>query len=101
MPAQTIFLCYRTKDDSSGTAAICDVLVEEFGIDAVFKDENSVPPGENFEEFIEARVQECLVVVVVIGRAWLEATDEDGRRCLSKRSDWVRTEMKCPLANAL
>jgi hypothetical protein len=92
-----IFLNYR-RDDSAGYAlSLYRDLAERFGDQHVFMDIDTIAPGENFVERIAETLAACDVVVAMIGRDWLEASDDEGRRRLNDPEDFVRLE----LANAL
>ena len=59
-----------------------DVLVEHFPAEQVFKDVDSIEPGEDFVERITAAVASCDVLLALIGPQWLTITDENGQRRL-------------------
>jgi hypothetical protein len=93
-PTLRIFLNYR-RDDSSGYAlSLYRDLVDHFGADQVFMDIDTISPGENFVERIEETMSTCDVVVALIGRVWLTATDEKGGRRLDDPEDFVRLELE-------
>jgi TIR domain/Transglycosylase associated protein len=92
-----IFISYR-RDESAGYAGrIADTFDEHFGEDRVFRDIDSIEPGLDFAEAIEHAVDHSEVLIVVIGRDWLTATDATGQRRLENPDDYVRLE----IANAL
>lgn len=64
-------------------------------VDAV--DVDSIEPGQNFVEAIQQAVGACEVMLVLIGRHWLVATDQDGRRRLDNAGDLVRLEVRAAL----
>ena len=63
-------------------------------------DVDSIAPGEDFVSILEARVAECDVLLALIGRGWLTATDEVGRRRLDNAKDFVRIEIATALTQA-
>jgi hypothetical protein len=86
-----VFISYR-RDDTAGYAGrLYDALTAHFGRDLVFFDIDSIPAGQNFVEVIEQRMAFCSVVIVLIGKAWLNSTD--GRRRLDDPHDFVRLEI--------
>ena len=92
-----IFVSY-CRDDSQGNAGrICDHLTNHFGRDQVFFDIDSIPPGEDFVEFLEAKLLECDIVVAIIGKHWLAARDQSGVRRLDSPGDFVRLEIAAAL----
>jgi len=88
----TIFLSYRRTDAAGHAGRLYDRLVERFGENSVFKDLDSMEPGADFGEVIEATVARCDALIAVIGRDWL-APDEEGLRRLDAPDDWVRLEI--------
>jgi hypothetical protein len=92
-----VFLCYRRGDSEDISGRIYDRLIAALGPDAVFKDVDSIPPGANFKKFLENVVQRCLVQLVVIGRNWLDVSDDTGNRRLDDPADWVRIEIEAAL----
>jgi YVTN family beta-propeller protein len=93
-PGPRIFIAYR-RDDSQGFArSIHDRLALRFGPDAVFRDINDIEPGRPWEEAIDAALGSCDVFVLLIGRGWLDATDEDGNRRIDDPEDRHRREIE-------
>ena len=72
-------------------------LAERFGADKIFMDIDGIAPGDDFVEVIRNKVSACEVLLALIGRAWLTATDEGGRRRLDNHDDFVRLEVKAAL----
>lgn len=92
-PKLRIFISYR-RDDSSGYAtSIYQSLAGRFGEDQVFMDVDGIVPGERFGDRIDETLATCDVVVAVIGRDWLTAADDTGRR-LDSPGDFVRRELE-------
>ena len=91
-----IFISYR-RDDSAGHAGrLYDSLVAHFSREQIFMDVDAIEPGEDFFEVIENAMGACGVLVVIIGRQWLESADAHGRR-LDRSNDWVRLEVAAAL----
>ena len=89
-----IFISYR-RDDSQGFArSIHDRLAQHFGPDAVFRDVNDIEPGRPWAEAIDHALASCDVFVLLIGRRWLEATDDEGNRRLDDPEDRHRREIE-------
>jgi hypothetical protein len=91
-----IFLCYRREDTSGHAGRLADRLCTRFGRDAVFRDLDSIGPGQDFTAAIPEAVGTCDAVVAVIGRNWLLA-GPDGRRRLDDPDDFVRVELAAAL----
>jgi hypothetical protein len=103
MPEETdgIFISYR-RDDSAGYAGrITDSFEEYFGKDNVFGDIDSIEPGLDFSEAIERALESSEVLVAVIGKNWLTATDAAGRKRLQDPHDYVRMEIAVALQRNL
>lgn len=93
-PQPRIFISYR-RDDSQGFArSIHDRLAQHFGPDAVFRDINDIEPGRPWAEAIDDALASCDVFVLLIGRQWLEATDDEGNRRLDDPEDRHRREIE-------
>ena len=93
-PEPRIFIAYR-RDDSQGFArSIHDRLAQHFGPDAVFRDINDIEPGRPWEEAIDEALASCDVFVLLIGRGWLEATDDEGKRRIEDPEDRHRREIE-------
>lgn len=96
MPA--VFISYRRADSASAAGRMDDQLVARFGRAHVFKDVDSIPPGVNFEHFIEDAIGRSSVVLVLIGPRWLNATAGAlRRRRLDDPGDFVRIEIETAL----
>ena len=92
-----IFIGYR-RDDSAGHArALFDRLRAHFGADLVFMDVTDIEPGMDFTEVLDKAIGSCDVLLAVIGREWLTATDIAGSRRLDDQHDFVRLEMTTAL----
>ena len=90
MPA--IFISYR-RDDAEGEAGrLFDDLTAKFGADSIFMDVMDIKPGRDFRKVIDENVSSCGVLLAMIGKGWINATDEAGRRRLDDPQDFVRLE---------
>jgi TIR domain len=75
-----IFLSYR-RDDAQGEARhLLDDLKKQFGQHHVFMDVTGIDPGRDFREAIDKAVSNCDVLIVVIGKQWLDITGDNGKR---------------------
>jgi hypothetical protein len=93
-----IFISYR-RDDSAGYAGRLHESIERrLGPGSVFRDVDALEPGQDFVTAITARLGDCRVCLVLIGREWLGATDSSGRRRLDQPDDYVRLEIAAALA---
>jgi hypothetical protein len=96
-----VFLSYR-RDDTEGHAGhLGEWLVRRFGRDNVFRDVDSVLPGEDFVARITDAIRSCDVVLVLIGKSWLTTLDAAGQRRIDSPRDYVRLEIEAALANGV
>jgi YVTN family beta-propeller protein len=92
-----VFISYR-RDDSQGLAGrIYDRLCRHFGEEGVFRDINDIEPGRPWAEAIDAALDSCDVFVLLIGRGWLGAVDDKGKRRLDDPRDRHRREIETAL----
>lgn len=89
-----VFISYRRDDSRLITERMHERLSQVFGTHAVFLDIDDIPPGQDFPEHIQQILMACKVVLVVIGKQWLDATDERGRPRLENPNDFVRAELE-------
>ncbi len=98
-----IFLSYRREGTSAHAGRLHDYLVggvgdePGFDRDQIFMDIDTIAPGDDFHDVIEGAVGRCDVLLAVIGRNWVTATNPDGRRRLDDPDDWVRLEIEAAL----
>ncbi|MFN0021949.1 MAG: TIR domain-containing protein [Pirellulaceae bacterium] len=94
MPA--LFISYRRSDSSDITGRIFDRLVAHFNNKPVkvVRDVDSIPVGDDFRDVLRDRIQDCDVVLVIIGPTWINVKDSKGTRRLDDSSDTVRIEIE-------
>ncbi len=92
-----IFISYRRADSQFAAGRIYDRLVAHFGEEAIFMDVEAIDGGVDFVKTLENAVQSCDVVLVVIGKTWLNIKDERGERRLDNPNDFVRIEVATAL----
>ena len=93
-----IFITYR-RDDAAGYAGrLHESLERRLGGSQLFRDVDTLQPGQDFVQAIEARLGACQVMVVIIGREWLDARNAAGTRRLDDPFDFVRLEIAAGLA---
>jgi TIR domain len=92
-----VFISYRREDSIGIAGRIRDRLTARFGPDSVFFDVDAIPLGVDFRKHIDKMVAECDVVLVIIGRRWVDAVDVGGERRLNQAGDFVRLELEAAL----
>jgi hypothetical protein len=88
-----IFINYRRGDDPGHTGRLFDRLQDVFEPQQLFLDVDNIAPGLDFIRVLNEHVAECDVVLAVIGKGWIDARDETGRRRLDDPADFVRIEI--------
>jgi hypothetical protein len=68
-------MSYRRSDDPHFSGRVYDKLVSVYGHDAVFRDIDSIPAGQQFAEVIDERLRDVDVVVALIGPTWSKRLD--------------------------
>jgi hypothetical protein len=89
-----IYLSYRRRDSAAEAGRLSDRLAAAFGMQNVFKDVDAIPLGVDFRVTLRAEIQQCDIVIVLIGRGWLLDADESGGRRLDDPDDFVRFEIE-------
>ncbi|MEM9092553.1 MAG: toll/interleukin-1 receptor domain-containing protein [Cyanobacteria bacterium P01_F01_bin.53] len=92
-----IFISYRRSDAAAEAGRIYDYLERAFGHEAIFKDVDAIDAGDDFRDRINDAVGQCQVLLAVIGKSWLQVTDEAGQRRLDNPADLVRLEIETAL----
>ena len=85
-----IFISYRRSDTAYVVDRLSQTLAGQFGRESVFRDVESIAPGEDLVRLIEEAVAEADVVLAVIGKEWLR---EPRNAAEEKRVDWVVREL--------
>ena len=70
-----IFISYRQEDTKPWALLLRKELAEVFGDERVFLDKDTLHAG-NWRAQIHEALNQCRVVLIVIGRHWLTITDE-------------------------
>lgn len=96
--ATGIFISYRRADSRHAAGRLADDLAQTFGSRAIFRDIEGIDPGLDFTKSLEKALNECVVMLVLIGPRWLEQEDAEGRRRLDRPDDWIRLEVATALA---
>lgn len=92
-----VFISYRREDTPGHAGRLYDRLQQEFGADNVFIDVDTLLPGDDFVDAIGQTLNQCDLMIALIGPRWLTATDDRGRPRLDDQSDFVRVEIQTAL----
>ncbi|MDH3672551.1 MAG: DUF1566 domain-containing protein [Gammaproteobacteria bacterium] len=93
-----IFINYRRRDSRADAGRLYDRLSKRFGHRHVFRDIGDIGPGQNFSHVLNATLDQCTVMIVLIGRGWLDA---DNMPRLHDPADFVRQEIEKALAREI
>ena len=96
-----IFISYRREETAYPAGWLFDRLAHHFDGGQVFKDVDSIQPGDDFVEVIATAVGSCDVLLALIGAEWLTITDVHGQRRLDNPEDFVRLEIEAALTRGV
>jgi tetratricopeptide (TPR) repeat protein len=82
-----VFISYR-RPDSAYALLLYKALAQKFGSARVFRDFESIDPGQDFVTLLDAALAQCSAGVVIVGKGWLDALDR-----LADPDDFVRREI--------
>jgi hypothetical protein len=92
-----VFISYRREDTGDTAAHLRFSLGRSLGADKIFRDMETIQPGQNFETAINEALRTTSVCLVLIGQSWLTVKDDKGRRRLDAPRDSVRVEVEAAL----
>lgn len=96
-----IFISYRRDDAADSAERVYDRLVAAFGQDDIFMDVDAIPIGVRFPDYLQGVVQQIDLLLVVIGKQWLNITSPTGQRRLDDPTDFVRLEIEAGLQRGI
>ncbi|WP_181320108.1 toll/interleukin-1 receptor domain-containing protein [Saccharothrix carnea] len=83
-----VFINYRRRDDAYAAAFLDFFLSQRFGADQIFRAGRSIPAGEDYETCLNAAIDHCIAMLVVVGQDWPKSFDRSNASV-----DWVRVEI--------
>jgi len=92
-----IFISYRRVDSEGYVGRLYDQLLQYFDEREIFRDLDTIQPGEDFVAAIERVIGICDALIAVIGPQWLTIRDQNGYRRLDNPNDYVRLEISTAL----
>jgi len=95
-----IFISYRRQDTAAYAAHLHDALSRRFGRARVFRDLDTIAPGQDYADVIERAISATTAVIVLIGPRWATIKGPDGAR-LDDRDDLLRVEIETALAKGV
>ncbi len=95
-----IIISYRRIDAAGMVGRIFDRLVARYGKTSVFMDIDNIPYGIDFRKHIQETLQECDMVLAVVGPRWLGA-DTQGSFRINNAADPVRVEIETALRRGI
>src|SRR5882672_5966178 len=93
----TVFISYRRENTAGEARALFNDLIARLGENSVFMDVDSIALGRDFRSVLQETTASCDLMLVLIGRNWVEAKDEGGRIRLQNPADYVRLEIDAAL----
>ncbi len=94
--AGKIFINYRRGDDPGFARSLFDRLKGIFGEERLFMDVDTLGATNDFAAVLDREIRACSVLLVMIGKNWLGAADDKGRR-LGRADDFVTGEIALAL----
>jgi hypothetical protein len=91
------FVSYRRGESDAHAGRLADRFIEHFGEHRVFYDVDLTEPGVDFIGQIQSAVDSSEVLLAVIGKNWVTATDSAGQKRLENPHDYVRIEIATAL----
>ncbi|HEX8647841.1 MAG TPA: HAD family hydrolase [Thermoleophilaceae bacterium] len=101
MSTPSIFICYRHEDEHAHARLIALQLIDVFGKDEVYFDVKSSAPGRIFNQEIEAALESCVVLLAVIGPAWLTGGHETREGLGTPDDDYIVWEIGTALTRGI
>jgi hypothetical protein len=97
-----VFISYRRNDSKYQARMIYGAFQKVVPRDCLFMDINSIPPGVDFVETLQSWVNQCEIMLALIGPGWIEATDpKTGHRRFDDPNDFVRVEIREALCRSM
>lgn len=91
---KNIFINYRREDSNWISLAIYNKLLDSYDSNSVFKDFNTIEPGNDFVVAIETALNNCSVLLIIIAKDWLKITNDTGQLKMHSPNDFVRIEIE-------
>ena len=93
----TVFVSYRREDTAGEARALFNELSTKLGKESVFMDVDNIALGRDFRQVLREHLAACDLLLVIVGKGWVEAKDASGRNRLEQPNDFVRLEIESAL----
>lgn len=93
----TVFISYRRGDTAGEARALYNELASRFGEESVFMDVDNIALGRDFRQALHERLESCDLMLVLVGRDWVDARNSSGARRLEDPADFVSLEIEAAL----
>ncbi|MGR9087461.1 MAG: toll/interleukin-1 receptor domain-containing protein [Gammaproteobacteria bacterium] len=92
-----VFISYRRSDTAPYARSLFEHLIGQFPKEKIFIDIDSIEPGEKFGHSIEKALAGVDAVIVLIGKEWAAAVNENNQPRIHDPKDMVRFEISTAL----
>jgi hypothetical protein len=91
-----IFFNYRRGEDAGVAHLLQGALIQAFEPDQVYADIANIAPSDYMQSLANV-LEQCDVLLVLMGKNWVDSRDSAGRRRIDKSDDPVRAEIEIAL----
>ena len=92
-----IFVSYRREDAAGEARALFSSLADQLGPGSAFMDVDNIALGRDFREALHERLNDCDVLLALVGKNWLDSKNRQGKPRLEDSNDFVRLEILAAL----
>ncbi|MFN8419386.1 MAG: serine/threonine-protein kinase [Anaerolineae bacterium] len=92
-----LFISYRTDDSGHTADQILAHFRKHFGAKAVISQREEIHIGTNVKKHYRDLFKQGTVLVLVIGKYWLDAVDQFGNRKIERLNDTVRAALQAAI----
>ncbi len=93
-----IYISYRWSDEPEIAGRLYDRMSAHLGKETVFIDTQDIRAGQDYVQKINEEVLRSRILLVVIGKGWLDARDGAGNRKIDRPQDSLRHEISTALS---
>jgi hypothetical protein len=92
-----VFISYRRDPTEPAAAYLRHSLGASLGEEKIFRDLDTLQPGQKFDAAIGEAIRNTTVCLVLIGPSWLTLRSPRGKPRLTEKGDYVRIEIETAL----